>query len=234
MPEDSILEKVRALLRLSKSDNPHEAQLAMQRAMEIATRHCIDLESVADEAGIKLHGRKCSIPLRLAREYKEALNTVNTFFNVSITVLSRRGQILIVGTEQDIELAEYLITYLVRSCRQCLEKYRVSERAARRKTTGSKIASYIDGFFTGIYVVLRDQRAAMIQETQSLAIVLADNKEARETERNRILGPGSKLSTITAEQVRNNRQARFSGFVDGKNTQLNPGLKGHAPKPALN
>lgn len=39
MNQDSIIEKIRALLRPAKSDNAHEANLAMQRALEIAAKH---------------------------------------------------------------------------------------------------------------------------------------------------------------------------------------------------
>lgn len=37
------LDKIKKLLRLSQSANAHEAELAMQRAMELALKHGVDL-----------------------------------------------------------------------------------------------------------------------------------------------------------------------------------------------
>lgn len=150
MNEDSIIEKIRALLRLAKSDNAHEANLAMQRAMEIASKHCIDLSELSpDDELNKLVGDHLDLPSRLAYEWKEALNTVHAFFNVHATVLigveSRRAQII--GTKLDIEIASYVATYLVRTCRHCLSEFKTAETAKRRKITTNKIHGFIKGFF---------------------------------------------------------------------------------------
>lgn len=218
---ESITEKIQALLRLAKSDNPHEAGLALQRAMALADKHAIDLHSLSEE-GEGLDHAYQQIPTRLAREWKEALNTVQTFFHVNLVTIKRRAKLLIVGRASDIEVAQYVITFLVRSCRECLAKWSLGER----RMTHSKRAAFIDGFFTGIFVQLRDQRRQNEAEENKLALVLVESKEARQQATAQILGPGTQLSTVTVEQVRQNRRAQFHGFSAGKATQINPGLKG--------
>src|SRR5687767_2279756 len=43
---EQVVERVRKLLALSSSSNPHEAALAAERALEIAQRHNLDLSRV--------------------------------------------------------------------------------------------------------------------------------------------------------------------------------------------
>lgn len=228
MSEESITQKIQALLRLAQSDNPHEAGLALQRAMELADKHAIDITSLP-EGSPKLNHAYQAIPSRLSREWKEALNTVNTFFHVNLITIARRAKLLIVGRSSDIEIAQYVITFLVRSCRASLTKWASGER----RMTASKRASFIDGFFTGIYVQLRDQRRQNEATSNQLALVLVEDKEARSQATTQILGPGSTLSTVTVEQVRTNRRAQLHGFTAGKSTQLNPGLRGNQTSLAL-
>lgn len=227
-----IIEKIRALLRLAKSDNPHEAALAMQRAMEIAAKHQVDLSNLAADDDIhKLLGRYIDLPSRLALEWKEALNIAHNFFNVEVTVITRGGKCLIVGTDLDIELAEYVITYLVRACRQCLAKWKANEALARRKTTGIKVHSFIEGFFLGMWVKLRDQQRATEAANDGLALVLSNGRAAR-----REFAAGTlngKITTLAMPTARRDRRSMGQGFTQGKDTQLNPGLRGNPSTLAL-
>lgn len=45
-PEDRILDRIKKLLRLSRSSNPHEAALALQRAMDLAQINGLRLASI--------------------------------------------------------------------------------------------------------------------------------------------------------------------------------------------
>lgn len=222
---ESIIEKIRALLRLAKSDNPHEASLALQRAAEIATKHALDLSDISpDDDLAKLLGELLPCPARLAREWVEAYNIVHGFFNVDVTVLKGTSRVLFVGTKLDIEIAEYICTFLVRSCRDCLSVWKKSERSRRRKTSGSKVANFVDGFFYAIRVDLRKKRDSQTSENEGLAIVLSNGREARTAEANKILGtPGT---AITLAPARKDRSALISGMIAGSKTQINPGLRG--------
>ena len=41
-----VIEKIKKLLRLARSSNPHEAQLALQRAMALAREHDVAVEGL--------------------------------------------------------------------------------------------------------------------------------------------------------------------------------------------
>ncbi|MES2596059.1 MAG: DUF2786 domain-containing protein [Verrucomicrobiota bacterium] len=231
---ESIIEKIRALLRLAKSDNVHEAALAMQRAHEIALKHQVEISALPPEDDIHaLLGRNMDLPARLALEWKEALNTVHGFFNVHVTVIQRAGRCLIVGTVLDIELAEYVVTYLVRACRQCLSSWKADEAKARRKTSGPKVHAFIEGFFRGIRSKLHGQREEQKAAHAGLELALRDAAEARKTFAGESLG-GGRVGTITMPQVRRDLRSWVQGFMKGKETDINPGLRGSSSTLALN
>lgn len=232
MNQDSIIEKIKTLLRLSKSDNANEANLAMQRAMEIAAKHCIDLSAISPEDELnKLTGDHLMLPSRLAYEWKEALNTVHAFFNVHVTVLigvsSRRAQII--GTKLDIEIASYIATYLVRACRQCLSRFNQNEKRQKRKVTTAKTQSFIKGFFWGIRDTLRKQRQAVAEAHAGYQLMIDNGHAARAAFSRSFGGFTGPSKEITMPEGRENRHASFSGFLQGSKTQINPGLRGCGP-----
>jgi hypothetical protein len=235
MNRDDILNKIRALLRLAKSDNAHEAQLAMQRALEIAAKHQIDLSSLSPEDDLnRLTGDFLNLPSRLAFEYKEALNTAHGFFNVNVTVLigMDNKRALIVGTKLDIELASYVVTYLVRASRQSLAAYRAAEKAARRRMTPGKAQNYLKGFFWGVRDALRQQQKAVQAAHSGYQLALDNGRTARDEAAQPFLqaekaGPSTALAT---REHRVNRAASFRGFLAGSQTQIRPGLRGGAPR----
>lgn len=231
---DDIIEKLRALLRLAKSDNVHEAALAMQRAHDIAAKHQVDLSRLPAEDDLRAPlGRYMQLPDRLAQEWKEALNLIHNYFNVDVTCIRRGGRCLIVGTALDVELAEYVCTYLVRACRQCLAHWKDGERRHRRKTSGGKVASFIEGFFLGLRVKLHAQRKSQAEQHAGLALALAleDGARARNVFARSVLT--GKITTITMPQLRRHRQSGSAGFIAGQSTEIRSGLRGGAPSPCL-
>lgn len=226
MTPEPIIEKIRALLRLAKSDNPNEAALAMQKALEIALKHRIDLTDISPDDDInRLIGDHLPTPSRLAREYKEALNIAHAWFNVNITVMMGASKALVVGTKLDIELASYVVTFLVRSCRDSLSKWKQEEKIRRRKTTGAKAQNFIQGFFWGVAARLREQRETMCAQNEGLAIVLSNGREAREEAAKGFRGKG-RVTTVELARPRMDRRASLSGFLHGNKTDINPGLRG--------
>lgn len=231
MNNNSIIEKIRALLRLAKSDNAHEAQLAMQRAMEIAAKHSIDLSTLSPDDDLnKITRDHLDLPARLAHEWKEALNTVVTYFNVNVSVMcsynSKRA--MIVGTKLDIELASYVCTYLVRTCRNCLAEYAKAEVSRRRKITTGKRHSFIRGFFHAIRYALHQQRESVRASSSSYQLVLDNGRRAR-TEAESAWTAGTRSKQLDMPEARQNARALSAGFREGYDTKIDPGLRENAP-----
>ncbi len=217
------LEKIKKLLRLSQSANPHEAALAMRRAMDMADRHNLDLASLElDEEVAEIIHRWFPIGIRLSRERQLALGLLRSYFHVEPCLSRARQAVVFVGKEADVLVAEYVFEFLCRQCRLCLKGWQTSERASGRKVTGTKNANFIAGFFYGVGSQLHQQRQVLFMEDQKFAIVLAGQQLEREEALHDVIG---ETVSIPDRKHRKNHSALMSGFVEGKKTKINPALR---------
>lgn len=229
MSEDAITEKIRKLLRLAKSSNQAESSAALAKAMELAARHQVDVSSLSEDAEIaKLVTRyfRCG-GKRLAREWRKALAVARQFFNVTTCTMQDFGQVAFIGTEMDIQIADYVTTFLVRTCRDELAKFSADEKKRRRRMSANKRACFIDSYFNGVWVQLSDQREAQVHEISGLEIVLSTAEKAREAHLD-----AQFKNTTTAKALTKPRptlHTLFAGYDAGLNTQINPALGTDAP-----
>jgi hypothetical protein len=106
-----IIEKLRKLLRLGESSNLHEAELAMQRAQEIATKYRISLSELSEsEQNAESYTRE---DLRRKRTFHQRFVDwiVRKHFNVHV-ILKSDGGVWYVGKTSDIEFAKFVNDYL--------------------------------------------------------------------------------------------------------------------------
>jgi len=231
MKDSSHIEKIRKLLRLAGSSNCHEAELAMQRALELAARHAVDIHALMDAGeanGTAYRWIPCG--LRVSREERLAKGVARRFFQVT-TCMSRRSYLLI-GEESAMEVALYVIGFLVTTSRRLLADYKKQEQASRRKLTTSKRASFIDGFFHGIGHQLDTHQQKLLTEYASLAIVLTDGAAARAKTMNNLVGETTAIAPLA--RPRRNPSAIMAGFDAGLNTSIRPALKASDAPLALN
>lgn len=226
---ESITEKVRKLLRLAKSANAHEAELALARAMELAARHQIDMSSLADDDEIaKLVTRffPCG-GRRLAREWREALTIARTYFNVSTCVMGGEGRVAFIGTAADVQIADYVTQFLVRRCRDELKAFFEREKRRGRRQTTNKKASFINAFFAGVSVNLAGQRSQLLSTITGLEIVLRDAREARQAHMAAEIGETTTQKALA--KPRHTMRTLYAGYDAGLNTQINPALGSDTP-----
>ena len=177
MSTDPTIEKIKKLLRLGKSSNPHEAELALQRAFEIAERNHIDLASLDVEDDLRKIALKAyRVALRLSYPKKMAISTVQSFFNV--TVLMKRGQLEFIGTASDIEVAIHVFEFLVRACLRDLRKVRARLRGVRLPRR--HLRSFINGFFYGVSSNLTKVRQETLIAHDQYALVLQAEDKRRD------------------------------------------------------
>lgn len=118
--EDRLLLKIKKLLALADSPNENEAQAAMKKAHDLLFKHNIDIVELDKERifGIrclgKVKGRRASYDFRLA-------SILNEFFFVEViwqwsydAQKNKSGVVLqIHGTLENLDMAEYVYTYLL-------------------------------------------------------------------------------------------------------------------------
>jgi hypothetical protein len=224
-------EKVRKLLRLSKSANDHEARLALQRAMELATRHGVDIDALrADpEVGGIVH-EWFPMKSRLSREWKQVISLVQNFFQVRVCISPQQRRMVFIGRRDAIEVADYVAQFLIRRCRSEAASYKEAEIRAKRRMTSGKRAAFIVGFFGAIHIHLGDSLRNLVAAEESWALVLADEKAAR----NAYLDGLLKHSPVkTREKKVRSGGALVAGYRAGRDTQIHKPLTGEEMKPAM-
>jgi hypothetical protein len=212
---NDILDRIKKLLRLSRSANQHEAALALSRARQLAAKHRIDLSKVdADESNTVTH--KCSKGWqRVPLEGQLAAAIVGRFFRVKIIYNQgwNKETIVIVGTRSDVEIALYVFDFLVGHFRRAWNK-RTNRRLRRRD-------AFIRGMYNGLYFKLLDTEEP--QTEGEAAIVSSFDTYIAEY-----------FGLLTKEEVKTKRRpgadaSRFAGYQAGLSTDIHPAIRKETP-----
>lgn len=239
-----ILDKIKKLLRLSKSDNPHEAELALQNAWRMAARHKIDL------AKVDLDDEECerivrdTVPLgisRLSAERERVMQILASFFHVEIVMVKQRNAtsflsrstgstgarfsiaLVYLGKPTDIALARYTHDFLLQAYAAAFRGFTSSEQKARRKMTPNKRKQFCTGFFYGLASTLKRAQDELVLEDAKFAIVLRDEKKARQEARDRHYPEAEDREKL--DEGRRNDTAIKAGYKAGRETKIHQPVK---------
>lgn len=221
--EDRILDKIKKLLRLSRSSNPHEAALALQRAMEIAQANSIHLASIDPDDEVAGIRHKERMEARLHYEKRLAISLVQDFF--SVRIIRGWNNLKIVGRAPDIQIAEYAYVYVVRACRLCMAAWEKEEAASRRRVTINKRRSFILGFMEGVRKNLAKLSIVRSDSLESVTAVLATNL-LEKRRRDDYVAERWKLGKLPPVSFRVTDGAATNGFLDGMKTNINRPVAG--------
>lgn len=223
MNPESHLDKIKKLLRLSKSPNPNEAEAALAKAMELAMRHAVDIECLRDDPDYtEIMHKWFPMKARLSREWQKALAIAEGYFHVKPCICRRSRMVVLVGRADAIEVADYVISFLVRTCRACLKTFTAGELKQRRRMTSGKRAGFITGFFWGVIDRLEKGVFDLMREDSELALVLKNEETRREAVLRGLVGETVK---VQHKPVRRSA-ATFAGFVHGSKVEINRPLAG--------
>lgn len=214
-----IIEKIRKLLRLSRSSNPHEARLAMQRALEMAREHDVSIEGLNPDEQSKektITHRSTADYRRIDYDKEYAVRICSRFFRITpifVTDLAIRNgwpvevkRVTFVGTKSDLEIAFYVYGFLTHHFAFCWRKYRGRFRNRR---------AYVDGMFYGIYSTMEESEP----ERTGTELVISDHKSYISA----VIG-----STTASAYHRPDHEASaaaWAGYVQGRKTNICTALK---------
>jgi hypothetical protein len=217
-----IVEKIKKLLRLGQSTNPHEAALALERAFDLAARHHVDVSALElDDDVEKLVSEWFKVGERLSFLQQRALALCVSFFNVAVCVA--RPRVVFVGTPSDVTIAWYVYGFICQQGRSWLRVYEIDERLARRRVTRNKRANFVQGFIYGIALQVGNRRRQLVIEDSKTAIVLAEQEKARNAYMDDVV-PNRTLAK--RELKRELRGPLMTGFARGQETRINAPLRG--------
>lgn len=227
MNTSEVLEKIKKLLRLGQSPNRHEAELAVQRAFELASRYQIDIESVSLEDDIrKIVSESFPSPSRLSFARKKILNLLKSFFNVNIVFQPRPrwcgvSSVTFLGKTVDIQIAKYVYDYLHTCCARSLKDFC---RQQRRKPSKSTQENFIQGFIYGIAFKLRAAQAVLPHDQHGLVIKEGARREQAEAE----MFSKAELRPVKAELKRRNERALVNGWHEGQKVEIRKPIEANA------
>ena len=148
-----VLERVAKLLALAESPNAHEAQAAMSAAQRLMLKYNIDAALRPQQASYRF--RHLGQPSGRVAESQRILSTILSehFFVEAIWVPvyraleQKRGSVLeICGTESNLELAEYVHTFLNRTAEQLWREHKRHNDIRRDANRRAFVTGVMMGF----------------------------------------------------------------------------------------
>lgn len=241
-----IVEKVKRLLALSKSDNENEARVAAERARELMLKHNIEVEEKQEgkEYTVRFLGELTG---RIQGYMSELAALLSKYYFVEVIWIGQLDprsdksghELEISGTTENVEAAEYVYEFLMRSAVESWEKkfadpafklelhksfaatygYGDAPQTVRGFTISAR-SNYLIGFIRGFKEQLKQ---AEIKE-QAAGLVLARDIELEEFYHKR----HPHIRKLAGGGRFRNAHMQNQGFADGKSLQITPGMQ--APK----
>ncbi len=225
MNKDSIIEKIRKLLRMKRGGTPDEVATALRLAQELAAKHGIDLESVNPDAEAErpIHHADAVHGARVQWECTYAGLVCDRFFNVKVfqAVTEDRTKYCMrfVGTDWDTQIAIYVYHFLIGHFRR--------EWKTRRGRCRNRQA-FMWGMYLGLCQKLRERQPLPVQEP---GLIRVDRQLARRNQY--VQERWGELAKESCTPDGDADKALHRGYIAGQETEIRSGVKGNQPKAAL-
>ena len=217
----TIDEKIKKLLRLAKSDNEHDARLALARARKLMAEHKLDIKDF-DESEKKVIEFQTdlywtpykntyigNLASKLADKYC-CVSYSNRFGN------SQKRYVTLMGYEEDVKVLNDVLKFAVSCVDRWFKKAKKEEYSYYTNQSLNAIKNtYGYGFTEGLVDLLEEQMNSV--EEQEWGLVMVVPQEAKDF-----------VGTLKKSKIRANRTNNIvisgRGYTDGKNAQLHAHL----------
>lgn len=213
---DKIVEKVKKLLALGSSDNPHEAELATLKANKILMKYNLSTVATSD---VIYHKRLFRVGQKNAKN--RAIMSILDSFGVFpvYSAHGKRGYIIEVsGTKANVEIADYVANFL----NDELERL---YKAARKKGGFGGLAAknaFFNGIASGYMSKFRKQKSEVENENQQENQMTVFNQRMADMAEELIY---EKLTYGGGIRERGHLGANASGYSAGKKLSINKGVQ---------
>ena len=209
MTNEKLLDKISNLMKRAKDKDDAEGEASILLAQKLMAKHNISVSQVQIfESKSEVNESRVEFG-RMIWWYAELAATIASHFRCSC--MKQGSSVIFVGLDEDAEIATAVYQGAIAHI-----KYR-----RRQMTWASKDEknSYIVGFMRGLDEKLEAQKAAMIKESESTALVLQTPAEVKDYIKN-----NTTSSYKTSSQVRDlDIDSYFMGLDEGKHAELNSG-----------
>lgn len=228
--EHKLLAKLEKLLALAGGTDEHEANSAMEKAMQLAVENNIELSRLNINDRKNEEMQKEEVDLKVSRmpiTQKWVSNIIKTFFQVKVLNTGGRNvgrSLIFVGKREHIDFAKFLNTYLTNTFFNLWYAY---YKKNPHETVATARESYFYGLFAGLTKKLQDakdeaERAISAAFKDGYALMLTDDKKALD-EALVTFFPVIKTTKGKATTIRSNN-AMNEGYENGQNINVHAGL----------
>jgi len=166
-PESArMLERVHKLLALAESDNRHEAEAAAAAAQRLMLRHNLEGANPAHESAYtyrhlgRLTGRVSEWERRLGNILGEHFFVEVIWVPAYRRLEQRRGSVMeAIGTPENLEIADYVYDFLVRSAERLWRAHKQSEGIRKNADRMAYLAGVMSGFAQKLEIQARAHKA---------------------------------------------------------------------------
>ncbi|WP_418114590.1 DUF2786 domain-containing protein [Vibrio scophthalmi] len=210
------IDKIKKLLRLAKSSNPHEAGLALERAQRLMIVHNIGIDSP------ELNGvRDETITLKLRAKTPPAY--IAGLFNIIKLAFGCDGyfkptwthmKVVFIGHDHRPEVAGYAFTVLERQLTIARREYLSSlNKRMKRANKTARADQFCEGWIIGV------------KEKVQAFVLSEDEKLQLENFKNQIELNQANVRSASSSSIRS-ADARFKGYQAAKEVVLNNAVSG--------
>jgi hypothetical protein len=207
LPSEKLIGKVKKLINLAQSSNPHEAELATIKANNLILAHNLErLEEASDEFTYHqkvLSGKKVTGKVRAIYEI------LKEFYVYPVFSYGKFGFYLeIIGSRENVEVAEYIAQYLNNELENIWEKQKLSGSSQKN--------SFMDGLCEEFIAKLKREKEIYCSGSQLIKI----NEELNQMVN--MVYP--RLTTKKFFKGNNCERAKNLGKMEGANLKIRKGL----------
>ncbi len=226
MEQEKILAKINKLLNLAKSENIHEASLAMERARSLMEKHCISEATFKEASTDKLYKEVIISAKRLPQWKRSIISSMGAFMGAAYILgygENNERVHTLYGKEANVKSAKIMLEYL----------FSAVERLAKNNCTGkgrNYISNYKKGCAFEIGKMIKEISTKKTQEYQqdssAYGIVLANFDNGPKWALSQLRKEGRAIKTKKIVTHYNPGEAVDKGHLDArKEISLNDQLK---------
>jgi hypothetical protein len=226
--DEKLIEKIEKLMRLSESNNEHEANAAIMKAQELMAKYHIDMKDVSTEEKEKEVATNEETKDFFRETWIHELATIiaHNFRCISIMMYRMVGntyKIRFYGVNDDALICMQIFQYALQVVRgRCKTLKSVFKSAGKTFEYNDKLL-YCNGFMSGLQKNFKEQLRN--NKCYALAIVVP---EIVEKEVNKLGATEHVAAPTRPVPNRKNQMLYGYGYIDGKNFQ-NAGDKERLP-----
>lgn len=231
---EQIILRIQRLRKLAESTHSkNEKESAMTQAARLIAEYQLaeaEIEAQTGKAaeddditeGVIIYetGRSTPWKAELVWGLAELNNVFALMFPIRDSISHKRGsRYRVFGKRTDMEITKYMFDTLVTMITELGELY---VPVGKSRGVNPERESWCLGCVRGFYAKMKAERASVMQNATSAAMVLVNRREqikkAYETRHE------SKIRTVAASKAQRNQDALNSGFRKGQTLNVNPGM----------